>query len=65
MHHHNAADIFMFTENIILDFMMIGEGKEGLVLCSDVDGPCYSLLHPIDRVHNIAINNPVIPLVPI
>ena len=54
----------MFTENIILVFIVIGEGKEGLVL-SDLDGPCHSLLHPIDRVHNTPINNPVIPPVPI
>ena len=58
--------LFMFreTRNIILVFIVIGEGKEGLVL-PDLDGPCHSLLHPIDRVHNTPINNPVIPPVPI
>ena len=45
---------------------LASEGREGRVGPPWYKaGPYYSLLHPIDRLHNTAINNPVIPPVPI
>ena len=43
--------------------LRLEEGREGLTL-HDSDVPCYSLLHPIDRVHNSAINKTCHPLSP-